>query len=255
MCVCALFFSCLRCSALTFHVSLHWISYASSFIFSGREVVHWRIRRGGSSANQQFFLRGWVMTTWFRMSDWHSNVGHTVGRPGQKWVTGTHEFMVSGNHFVWNLLWETTWCQEFTVERQGKIWVRDRWKVAKIYVNSWFLPLGFDMKYFITVFAGLSRMADQLTTTFRLMLRAKSRHSLDCVIVIVWRIVCTSWSHQLVLGFRCVLMEELEFGKGHHKRVWVNMQEILLSSVCGVILVVFVWKGVCQAARFFTCSI
>ena len=73
------------------------------------------------------------------------------------------------------------------------------------------------MKYLIAVFARLSRMADQLTTTFRLMLRTKNRHSLD--FVIVWRIVCIPWFHQLVLGFRCVLIEELEFGVGH-KRVF-----------------------------------
>ena len=32
--------------------------------------------------------------------------------------------------------------------RQGKIWVRDRWKVAKIYVNSWFLLLAIEQRGF-----------------------------------------------------------------------------------------------------------
>ena len=125
------------------------------------------------------------------------------------------------------MLW-WTWCQWFALERQGKIWVRDRWKVAKIYVNSWFLPLGFDMIWLITVFARLSRMADHLTTTLRLMLRASS-HSLDCGIV--WRMVCISWSHQWVLDFRCMLT--VPFSK--NKRVLsINVQEIWL---CGMIAV------------------
>ena len=161
--------------------------------------------------------------------------------------------MVSGKHFVWNLLW-WTWCQEFTVERQGKIWVRDRWKVAKIYVNSWFLPLGLDMKQWNIWLQYLLGYLGWQTNW-----QQRSDSCWEPKIVIVWilwlyggsfashgfinwfLVFVACWSKNLNLEWATSESLGQYAGDTVVNRMWDH-------SGC-------VWKGVCQAARFFTCSI